>query len=97
MKILKALFLVTLTMMLVGCATPLTIQSDGKHIASKIGVKHEDIHFLSYGIFGKIVKPLIPKWKSTAYFARGMIMATQTDLYFLSGKPSKVSKNRANY
>ena len=105
MKILKALVLVTATMLFFGCATPLTIQSDGKCLAPKIGVGHESIRFLSYCNFAKIPKPKTLKYKipkskipkftthNTVVGARGIIMVTQSKLYLLKGTPSEISNS----
>lgn len=76
---LYSLLLAGSLIFLSGCATPLSVQSDGKELASIIGKEPADIRFLSYCYYS-IVQDL--EGKSVKY-AEGILVLEGSQLHLL--------------
>ena len=66
--------------MLFGCATPLTIESDGNRLAAILGIEHEDVRFISYCTFDEI-----RRWEKKTKPTEGIVALTRDDIRMLGG------------
>jgi hypothetical protein len=76
-----------------GCTAPLSIKTNGEHIAQTLGIDRSDIRFLSYCTFDEIHEPDI---EGGHYFAHGIVAVTGTHLHLVKRYDSTAGTARSN-